>query len=789
MNRIILTICFAICLITFSHATTKKGNKNLYKESTLASWVERKLQGFDMRVWLSNKMVMGEQAWDGGASDIPSPHMGLEYPVGSGMEHLFGAGPRIGGIVNGHAVVSETYNGSTAGNEFFPDYVHLPRFHFWHTQTGVPIGGDPEGWSGYYYNHNIVTNTRGCDNDHDGKINEDDLDGLDNDGDWNPLTDDVGADGLPDSLEVSCDGEKYDPVLNPDPAQDNYDPNTQDKCHPNEGTGVYPFKNNKDIWTEKNGIPDHGEPHVDEDYGAVSDNDLYCISTDTFTNPVLIGHIPMGIKIIQKSYAWRTGADAILPIDYYFVNVGTNVITNVYVGFFADMDVGPSTRNPNFYQNNLSGYIDSLHTAYTENPVDVGSTPLGVTLLKTSRPLDSLNYIFHWLTNAGDEPPETDDSASYAWLSGSAFLLGLVEENQTQISDTRFLISFGPFGTLNPGDTIKFSLALVSGLSVSVGPQSLVANVEKAIALSGRNYYPPVTPPSPALRITPGPNSVTLQWGPSVGGTDPRLMWDDYNQLAQSFPDSNWRRINPPCNTGSGDCILHRCEIVDGKTTLPGGRNFLGYNLYRSEDPSSHSPAPGSFSLMRQYLLPGSEFLSGHQNQWDSVFVDSNLTKEKTYWYAVTSISLPDNVAVPAHETVYTPFNESNVLDNARRVNLKFATSDKLNQVMVVPNPYRGDVDYTSGNNGYEGSPNTWSDNKRLIKFIHLPKECTIRIFSLAGNLITTLNYTAPANYPTAGELEWNIFSQSGRPLASGIYIFSVESNLGTQIGKFVVIR
>ena len=108
---------------------------------------------------------------------------------------------------------------------------------------------------------------------------------------------------------------------------------------------------------------------------------------------------------------------------------------------------------------------------------------------------------------------------------------------------------------------------------------------------------------------------------------------------------------------------------------------------------------------------------------------------------------------------------------------------------MVVPNPYRGDVDYTSGNNGYEGSPNTWSDNKRLIKFIHLPKECTIRIFSLAGNLITTLNYTAPANYPTAGELEWNIFSQSGRPLASGIYIFSVESNLGTQIGKFVVIR
>src|SRR5208337_2034183 len=116
--------------------------------------------------------------------------------------------------------------------------------------------------------------------------------------------------------EVSCDGQPYDPILNPDPAQDNYDTTTQDKCHPDPVTGIYPFKNNKDIYTEKNGIPDHGEPHVDEDYGAVSDNDLYCSATDVFSNPPYPGHVPMGIKTIQKSYAWRNGADAILPFDY-----------------------------------------------------------------------------------------------------------------------------------------------------------------------------------------------------------------------------------------------------------------------------------------------------------------------------------------------------------------------------------------------------------------------------------------------------------------------------------------
>jgi hypothetical protein len=121
-------------------------------------------------------------------------------------------------------------------------------------------------------------------------------------------------------------------------------------------------------------------------------------------------------------------------------------------------------------------------------------------------------------------------------------------------------------------------------------------------------------------------------------------------------------------------------------------------------------------------------------------------------------------------------------------VNVRFLASNQRN-VAVVPNPYRGDADYTSATGGYEGSPVTWDGSKRLIKFIHLPRTCTIRIFSLAGDLITTLTYQAPSSLPDLGELTWNLFSESGKPLASGVYVFSVESPLGTQVGKFVVIR
>jgi len=812
MKKMMAMVVLMMCVSGAMHAATKKGNGSLSKEETSVSWVERKLQGYDMRVWLSNKMTMGEQAWDAGTGpQIPlAPHFGLEYPTGSGIEHIFGAGPRIGGIVRGKVVVSEAYNGGSAGNEFFPDFNHLPRWHFWHTQTGTP-DEDPEGWSGYYYNHGILTNTRGYDDDHDGKVDEDDLDGIDNDGDWNPATDDVGADGLPDSLEVSCDGQKYDPVLNPDPAQDNYDPSIRDKCHPNPTTGAFPLKNNKDSYTEKNGVPDHGEPHVDEDYGAISDNDLYCSATDVFSTPPYPGHVAMGVQVIQKSYAWQNGVDGILPFEYDFININkTDAISNVYVGFFADMDVGPSTRNSNFYQNDLAGYIDSLRTAYIYNSVDVGSTPLGVTILKTPKPLDSLTYIFHWFANAGDEPVETADSACYSWLSGAAFAPQYIEQNQTQISDTRFFFSFGPFNTLQPGDTLKIELALVSGYSVDVFNNqnpSMVQRAQYALLFHGNGYHLPFQPVSPTVKLTPGFKKVDIDWGAAAGpgAVDPINVWDDSSKLAGTFPDTSWRLKSPPC------AFPHVC--VDGK--LSGCRNFLGYRLYRYEDhrttDQSTPPAKSAFTLLRQWdnadsSVPFSPDFPTYHTGIQSSFTDTNLVRGRHYWYAVTSFILPDfqvnqlkNILGETfYDTVRTPILESNIVPYD--IYIPFSQSTKLGQVLAVPNPYRVDQNYTPNNGGWETSTRSgggaWTEQDRIIRFIHLPKKCTIRIFDLVGAEIGTIQFDAQTakdpsgnTDPNSGSVDWPIFSSSNRALASGVYIFTVESEFGTQVGKFVLIR
>jgi len=756
---------------------SRNGADTRSASKVLVNYAKRALQGFDLRVWISNQMTMGQEAWDGNYQSQNPPY-GMEYPAGSGIEHVYGAGPWIGGIVDGTRRVSEGYNGDNAAKFIRPDPRHPLRELIWKTSVGDSLKGEP--------------NRRGCDDDGDGLIDEDDLDGVDNDGDWVLATDDVGSDGIADINEVGCRG-GYDAATNPDPAFDNYNRTATDFCHP-DANGNYRKKDDPDAYTEKNGIPDHGEPHVDEDYAAISDNDLYCSARDDNDPPS--GHFPMGIKVIQKCYAWAGNfANAVIPFDYYFINTSNRTISDVYVGFFGDMDVGPVSSG-NYWQRNYSCYFDTLRTAYIHNPIDRGSTPVGITVLGTPKPLSELKYIYQWFNFTTNPSPGTVDSVLYSWMSGEPFPDQLVAtcESPTNPSDTRFLFSFGPFETFSPGDTLKISVALISGEGVEAGPNNLKENAEKAIKLYNRGYVPPIVPPSPSLKRTEGFQKVTLEWGGSVGPINPLETWDDSNKLAGGYPPDHWRRINPPCDLGGGSAGCSTGHTCDSTGNLPGGRTFEGYRLYRSEDPGDE-PERSSFTLVREYDILDDGY--GFNTGLDSVFVDSPLVRGKRYWYSVTSFGIPDVAIVErpteggavVYDTLYSESPESAFNENRIRVDLSFSASDALDEVMVVPNPYRVDRDYTYESGGWEGRVRDWNETKRLVKFIHLPRRCTIRVFSLVGDQIATLEYEAPASAPDKGELEWNLLSESNRALASGVYVYTVESTYGRQVGKFVLIR
>lgn len=99
-----------------------------------------------------------------------------------------------------------------------------------------------------------------------------------------------------------------------------------------------------------------------------------------------------------------------------------------------------------------------------------------------------------------------------------------------------------------------------------------------------------------------------------------------------------------------------------------------------------------------------------------------------------------------------------------------------LETVRVVPNPFRG--------------TEAW-DHSGLneIHFLNLPTVATVKIFTLAGDLVRTLHHSDSVN-----DFEvWDLRSDSHRDVASGIYIFRVEATVkGTPFNyqnRFVVIR
>ncbi len=104
---------------------------------------------------------------------------------------------------------------------------------------------------------------------------------------------------------------------------------------------------------------------------------------------------------------------------------------------------------------------------------------------------------------------------------------------------------------------------------------------------------------------------------------------------------------------------------------------------------------------------------------------------------------------------------------------VNFASArNELKNIRVVPDPYLGRA--------------TWEQNKfnHKIQFTNLPDECTIRIYTLSGDLVNTLEHNV-----NTGTEEWDMLSQDRLGIASGVYLYHVESKYGDHIGRFAVIK
>ncbi len=104
-----------------------------------------------------------------------------------------------------------------------------------------------------------------------------------------------------------------------------------------------------------------------------------------------------------------------------------------------------------------------------------------------------------------------------------------------------------------------------------------------------------------------------------------------------------------------------------------------------------------------------------------------------------------------------------------------------LNKIKVVPNPYLAA-------NAFEGQ-NTFTTGRgpREIQFRYLPKECTIRIYTISGELVKTINHTSTIDFGTG---KWDLLTKDNLTASYGIYIYHIEApGIGEKIGKMAIVK
>jgi hypothetical protein len=104
-----------------------------------------------------------------------------------------------------------------------------------------------------------------------------------------------------------------------------------------------------------------------------------------------------------------------------------------------------------------------------------------------------------------------------------------------------------------------------------------------------------------------------------------------------------------------------------------------------------------------------------------------------------------------------------------------------MDKIKVVPNPYVASAQWEPKN------PYASGRGPRSLHFTHLPNKCTIRIFTINGELVDVIEHDSPFN---DGSEEWKMLTKDKLNVAYGIYVYHITApGVGDKIGKFAIIK
>ncbi len=532
------------------------------------------------------------------------------------------------------------------------------------------------------------------------------------------------------------------------------------------------------------GFDNDGDGLTDEDYAAFSQQmfasvyyDSVSWFNDFITNPE-DHHHPLNLRVEQSSFAWsQPSVDDFVGIDFKVTNIDTaRIIYNAYVGFMVDADCGPISFGSNIARDDWSDYVefDTVYTALGSDPEslhismaymwddpggDDGGNARGILgVMFLGHKTDPMGefaptrvgiHAYRNWSGSGEDPE--NDGYRYNYLMGNSHTTTTIDTKVPKADDWRFLVSAGPFSEMRPDSSVVFQVAFVAGQRnpdmdnyARNDPAekrrflgTLIDNAIQAQRVYGKSephWRTSAPPPPPNIRLTPGDGFVAVEW-------------DDY-------PES------------MGD-------------PFTGIMDFGVYQVWKNVgwDRTSPQPSPHEWMLMADVPMDHLPSVStGLHGIGKYRLVDSDVHNGFPYWYAVSSYDTGEGQYDFRGRALrmYGSYSQSYQL-----VYPHSAGRRNLHEVCVVPNPFRVNAEWDLAETDFEYSG-------RRICWMNLPEIATIRIYSLTGDLVETLEHDASRS---TTETCWNLITRNNQEMVSGIYLYHVESPVGTKIGKFAVIR
>jgi hypothetical protein len=540
--------------------------------------------------------------------------------------------------------------------------------------------------------------------------------------------------------------------------------------------GAKPFGAPTRMWRLPNtSTPAAGDSVDVEGPDVLGDMMLWCVyndaDPDAHTNEAA-STAPLGIQVEQTTFAFdRLGSlGNTIFVKYKFSNRGTNVLDSVFVSQWADADLGQFTDDLVGCDTlpDLNGHPRSMGFVYNgTNRDDVyGDIPpaLGIDFLQgpVVPPGDTLGlasfakYIngtdplaagetYHYMTGInGNGTPIVDPFGNTTRFMVAGDLSGLPSRNwvDTNPADRRFFMSSGPFRML-PGDSQTVIVAIMVGqcgdrLSSIKALKFNDDVAQEAYDLGFAIERIPPAPPTPVVSAQSDHGIVRLSWGDVAASASlpPGYSFEGYNVYQGATIAGPWKLV------AVYDSANGVREVFDKKLDETNCEILL-----------SAVVAHGADNGIRDFHVTTEDRING-----------TSLKDATDYYFAVTSYAV--NVSAPANRVLESPLK-------AVPVTVQRPTSAVSSaMIRAVPNPY------------YAHSAYEQTQFNRRIRFTNCPAQCTIRIFNLAGQLIRTLD----KNDAGTSVLEWDIQTQQGLPVGSGVYVYHIEAPGSAAVrGRLVV--